>query len=72
MKYVLGGLIVLLVILHQDYWQWEDGRLVGGFLPISLAYHVGISVAAAVVWWMATRCCWPEAATPTLGAHDED
>ena len=60
MKNVVWGLVVLLVILHQDVWFWEDGTLVFGFLPVTLLYHAGLSVAAAVTWFLATRYAWPE------------
>jgi hypothetical protein len=59
MRYLVWSLVVLLVVLHQDYWQWDTATLVFGFLPYSLAYHACLSVAAAVVWLMATRYCWP-------------
>ncbi len=59
MKIVIWGLIILLVILHQDFWFWEDGRLVFGFIPITLLYHSGISVAAGFVWFLATIFIWP-------------
>ena len=59
MKYVLWSLIVLLVILHQDNWNWEKGTLVLGFVPIGLAWHAGISVAASTVWYLATVFAWP-------------
>ena len=28
-----------LVVLHHDWWLWNDGRLVFGFLPIGLGYQ---------------------------------
>jgi hypothetical protein len=59
MRYTVWSLVALLVILHQDYWQWDNGRLVSGFLPYPLLYHSALSVGAAVVWWMATEYCWP-------------
>ena len=59
MKYVIWTLVVILVVLHQDYWQWDNATLVMGFLPHSLAYHACLSVAAAVVWLLAVRYCWP-------------
>lgn len=62
MKRLVYALIVLLAILHQDSWWWDDSdTLVFGFLPIGLAYHAGVSVAAAVLWAMAVRFCWPGA-----------
>ena len=60
MKYLVWCLVALLVVLHQDFWQWDDARLVFGFLPYTLAYHAGISVVAAVVWALAIRFCWPD------------
>lgn len=59
MKNVVWGLVVLLIILHQDVWFWDDGTLLFGFLPIGLAYHAGLSVAAAVTWFLAVKFAWP-------------
>jgi len=59
MKYVVWGLVVLLVILHQDNWLWDDATLVGGFLPITLLFHGGLSIAAAFTWFLATKFAWP-------------
>ena len=60
MRYFVWMLVALLVVLHQDYWQWDDASLVFGFLPYTLAYHAGVSIAAAVVWMLATRWSWPD------------
>ena len=60
MKYAIWSLVALLVILHQDYWQWDNATLDFGFLPRALTYHACISIAAAVVWIVATKFCWPE------------
>ena len=54
---ILFFLVVL--ILHQDNWNWEKTDLLFGFMPIGLAWHAGISILAALfgVW-----CCyaiWP-------------
>ncbi len=59
MKYVVWTLVVLLLILHQDNWFWEDETLVFGFMPVGLTWHVGISIAASIVWFLATRFAWP-------------
>lgn len=59
LKYLVVGLTVLLAVLHQDYWWWDSKDLVFGFLPIGLAWHVGISVAAALVGLLAVTWCWP-------------
>jgi hypothetical protein len=59
MKYVVWSLVALLLILHQDYWQWGIATLDFGFLPRSLTYHACISIASAAVWLLATKFCWP-------------
>jgi len=51
--------VVLLALLHQDYWWWNDRSLILGFLPIGLAYQALFSVAAALVWAAACRWAWP-------------
>lgn len=60
MNKVVWGLVVLLIIVHQDIWFWDDRTLLFGFLPIGLAYHAGISLTAAFTWYLATIFCWPE------------
>lgn len=61
MKYVTVLLVVLLIVLHQDFWYWNDVRpLVFGFVPIGLAYHAGLSIAATLVWLLAVKFCWPK------------
>lgn len=55
----LVALILLLIVLHQDNWFWTDETLVFGFLPIGLFYHACLSMAAGLMWWWATKFCWP-------------
>ncbi len=52
-------LLVLLALLHQDFWYWDDATLVFGFLPAGLAYHALYSLLAALLWWMALNYAWP-------------
>ncbi|MBI81653.1 MAG: hypothetical protein CMJ81_00520 [Planctomycetaceae bacterium] len=59
MRYLIGILLLLLLVLHQDNWFWEDDTLVFGFIPIGLFYHACISVAASVTWFLATKFAWP-------------
>ena len=49
-----------LMVLHHDWWFWTDGRLLFGFLPIGLGYHVLISVAAGSLWAWAAFFAWPD------------
>lgn len=59
MKRFIWFLVVLLVVLHQDCWNWENDRLAFGFLPVTLFYHVCISLGAAVTWFLAVHYAWP-------------
>jgi len=65
-KYLVAGLVILLVILHQDIWFWESHEPVFGFMPVALLWHAGISVAASITWFIATKIAWPtfEESTP--------
>ncbi|RMF40689.1 MAG: DUF3311 domain-containing protein [Planctomycetota bacterium] len=58
-KRIVWGLVLLLIILHQDVWFWESDYLVLGVVPIGLFYHACLSVAAGVVWYLATLYAWP-------------
>ena len=55
MHQVVWGLVLLLLVLHQDVWFWEDTTLVLGFLPVGLFFHACLSVAASVTWFLATQ-----------------
>lgn len=57
--WVIAALVVLLLILHQDYWFWTSDYLVFGWAPIGLFYHACLSVFASLVWLLATRIAWP-------------
>ncbi|QDV89545.1 hypothetical protein RAS2_06150 [Phycisphaerae bacterium RAS2] len=60
MKLFVYFMVLLLILLHQDYWWRADHTtLVMGFLPVSLAYHVALSLAASLVWGLACKYCWP-------------
>jgi uncharacterized membrane protein len=60
MKTVLWILIAILIVAHQDFWNWNDGTLVLGFIPIGLAYHMGISLGAGIVWFLMVNLAWPK------------
>ena len=53
-------LVVLLYLLHQDFWFWREARpLVFGFLPIGLFYHAAFTIASSVLLWLLVRSRWP-------------
>lgn len=60
MRFVVWGLVALLIVLHQDFWNWYTYLpLVLGFIPIGLAWHVGISLLSGVISYLAVTYCWP-------------
>jgi len=56
---LLYGALVLIFVLHNDLWLWDDARLVGG-LPVGLTYHIGFCLVVALVMWLIVRCAGPE------------
>ena len=56
---IIIGLVILLLILHQDNWFWTNDTLLFGFMPIGLFWHACISIGATVTWFLATRIAWP-------------
>jgi hypothetical protein len=58
-RYWIWGGFALLFVVHHDFWWWGDRTLVWGFLPIGLAYHAAFSIAAGLLWALASRYDWP-------------
>ena len=53
-------LVVILYLLHQDFWFWNEVRpLILGFLPIGLFYHACYSLAASLLMWLLVKHTWP-------------
>jgi hypothetical protein len=60
MRSVAIAAVVLLYVLHQDFWFWREARpLVFGFLPIGLFYHAVFTIASSAVLWLLVRFAWP-------------
>jgi len=53
------ALLVGLLILHHDFWYWDDPTLIGGVMPVGLAWHVAYSVVASLVWVLVVLYAWP-------------
>jgi hypothetical protein len=68
---VIAVLAALLLILHQDYWLWNDPTLVLGIFPIGLFWHICISIAATLLWCLATFIAWPFSSEPDFGNEPE-
>lgn len=60
---------MLLLLLHNDVWLWDDGSLALG-LPVGMTYHVGYSVVAFVVLLLLVRFAWPRHLQPDEGEED--
>lgn len=59
-RLLLVVMVVVLYVLHQDFWFWRTARpLAFGFLPIGLFYHACFSVASALLMWLLVKQAWP-------------
>ena len=59
MRYVLYVAIFLMLIFHQDLWNWNDATLVFGFFPVGFLYHVVFCFLATVLLFLLVRFDWP-------------
>lgn len=73
MKPALFVLVVAVIALHQDMWNWTNKTLVFGFLPIGLAYHALYSILCVGLMVLLVRFLWPadldDADEPTTGVE---
>ena len=60
MKNLVWILVIVLVVFHQDNWNWDNDQLIAGFIPITLFYHMCISIGAGITWYLATIFAWPQ------------
>jgi hypothetical protein len=60
MNWLLALLVIVVALLHQDFWNWTNKALVLGFLPIGLAYHIAFSFLASLTMWVLVRFAWPQ------------
>ncbi len=56
---VILVIFIVLAILHQDFWNWENSNLVFGFMPVALAYHATYSLVCATFWACVIKFAWP-------------
>jgi len=57
-KGVVYAALVVLLLLHGDFWLWSDGSIVLG-LPAGLTYHVAYCFVVAAVLAVVVRLDWP-------------
>ncbi len=60
MKWLLTILILVVYVLHQDYWFWGNRSLVLGFMPVGLAYHAAYAVLVSVMMAILVKFAWPK------------
>jgi hypothetical protein len=58
-KTLLTLLVLAVFFLHQDFWNWKNGGLVFGFLPVGLAYHAAYANVAACLMAVLVKFAWP-------------
>lgn len=58
-KLLLSLLVLGVFLLHQDFWNWRNGGLVFGILPVGLAYHAAYAIAAACLMAVLVKFAWP-------------
>ena len=51
---------LILMALHQDFWNWDNGNLVFGIMPTALAYHTAYTIIVSIFWGLVIRFAWPE------------
>ncbi len=52
--------MLVLFVLHQDFWLRDNASLVLGIVPASLAYHMAFTVLAALGWFVVVTFAWPK------------
>jgi hypothetical protein len=60
MKRLVFALVLLLLVLHQDFWWWDRiDPLAFGFMPIGLTSQVALSLLTSAVFFLLVKYCWP-------------
>ncbi len=59
-KVIAGIMLGVLLVLHHDFWNWDNTALIFGYMPVGLAYHAAISIAAAGIGAWCCFLCWPK------------
>jgi len=55
---LLYAALVILLLLHNDLWLWDDASLLLG-LPVGMTYHIGYSLAAFLLFLLLVKFAWP-------------
>jgi hypothetical protein len=57
-KKLLYLVIVIVYLLHNDLWFWDDPTLIMG-IPVGLFYHVLYCFAASILLFLLIKFAWP-------------
>ena len=58
-KNLLYVVIVIVYLLHNDLWFWDDPTLILG-IPVGLFYHALYCLAASVMLFLLIKFAWPQ------------
>lgn len=59
LKWFLYLLLLVLFILHNDFWFWGTSKIVLG-IPVGLLYHILFCLAASVLMFSIVKFVWRE------------
>ena len=54
----LFALVLGLIVLHLNYWMWDEARLVLG-VPANLLYHILLCLSLSVIMRAVVKRAWP-------------
>jgi hypothetical protein len=61
--------VAVLFVVRHDFWWWSDRTVVLGCLPVGLAWHVLVSLLAALAWFAVVRRAWPRELDDPAGSR---
>lgn len=59
LRWVLYSLLLVLFILHNDFWFWGTPQIVLG-LPVGLLYHIVFCFVASLLMFSLVKFVWRE------------
>lgn len=72
-RFLLVTAVVVLYLLHQDFWFWRTARpLIFGFIPVGLFYHACFSIAASLLMWLLVVYAWPSHLEKEIETGEEE
>ncbi len=58
-RWVLYLSLIILYLLHNDLWFWDNPSLILG-LPVGLFYHLMFCIAASLLMFLVVSYAWPK------------